>query len=58
MMSEVRTVTPKQARAVINLNPADITSVMLQEDVLSSLTVDELGKIAFAVNTEMQSRKR
>jgi hypothetical protein len=55
-VTEVRVKAPAKAIAVIHLDAADITSVMLQDDILSSFTDEQIGKIAFVVNTEIQSR--
>jgi hypothetical protein len=56
-MPDVRITPPRRAGAVIYLHAADITAVMLQEDVLHSFTEEEITKIAFAVTTELQSRQ-
>jgi hypothetical protein len=56
-MPDVRITPPRRAGAVIYLHAADITAVMVQDDVLRSFTEDELTKINFALNTEIQSRQ-
>jgi hypothetical protein len=54
---DVRATPSRQARAVIYLNAAEIMAIMLQDDVLCAFTEEELSKIAFAVNAEVQSRQ-
>lgn len=56
-MVDVRITPPRRAGAVIYLHAADITAIMVQDDVLHSLNDEELKKINFAVSTEMQARE-
>jgi hypothetical protein len=56
-MADVYIQGPRRACAKIELHPADITRIVLQDDVLASFTEEELEKIESAVNIERQERE-
>jgi hypothetical protein len=48
---------PRRASGLVEMHPADIVRYFETEDCLKAFNEDELEKIAFAVNAELQSRQ-
>ncbi len=55
-MANVYTQSPRRACAKIELHPADIAHLILQDDIRDAFTDEEIDKMLFALGATLQNR--